>query len=57
MSVNYINDTTKAYISQYTLTNVAGVTVDAENSSLIVAVSGGAAVSTQSGTNRGWPER
>ena len=53
VSYNFVNDHTYAYISQFTLSNVAGLEVTANDSPLIVSVSGGAAVSTRSGSALG----
>jgi hypothetical protein len=48
VSVNTIDDTSEAIIRGISLTQAGGVTVSAKNSPLIVAVSGGAAISTNS---------
>ena len=48
VSVNTIDDTSEAIIRGISLTQAGGVTMSAKNSPLIVAVSGGAAISTNS---------
>ncbi len=53
VSDNIVTDHTYAYVSQFNLSNVAGLQVTASDSPLIVSVSGGAAVSTKSGTALG----